>query len=167
MRVGIGYDIHRLGDNRKLFLGGVEIPCSQGLLAHPDGDVVLHAICDALLGACGSGDIGMHFPDSDPALKDISSLEILKRTYNITQKKADVNIINIDVVIVCDEPKLMMYTQEMKRNISGVLGLKPNDVNVKSKTTEGTATDVILSYAVVLVDIKSLLKNSKKEAAIS
>lgn len=152
-RVGIGYDIHRLGEGRKLFLGGVEIPFSRGLIGHSDADVVSHAICDALLGACGAGDIGVHFPDTAPELKDISGIELLRRTYEIVRKIAPANIINIDVVAVCDEPKLVKYSRQMKKAISGVLHISSELINIKAKTSEGTAPDAISSYAVALVEV--------------
>lgn len=154
IRVGIGYDIHRLEEGRKLFLGGVEIPFPKGLIGHSDADAVSHAICDALLGACGAGDIGVHFPDTAPELKGISSIELLRRTYEIINKKALTDIINIDVVAVCDEPKLIEYTREMKKIISGVLHIPSEAINIKAKTTEGTAPDVISSYAVAFVEVK-------------
>lgn len=157
LRIGIGYDIHNLGDGRRLFLGGVEIPFSKGLIGHSDGDVLLHAVCDALLGACGMGDIGMYFPDTEPELKDISSLEILKRTYEIIKNQKSCKIINIDTIVVCDKPKLSGYSQDMKKKISEALNIGLEAVNIKAKTTEETAVDVISSYATVLVEIKQPL----------
>ena len=144
-RIGIGYDIHRLAARRKLFLGGIEIPSSKGLIGHSDADVLLHAICDALLGACKLGDIGIHFPDTKSQFKNISSTKLLRRTYDI---------INIDTVIICDKPKLAKYTEEMKKVISEALRIPPGVINIKAKTSEGTAVDVISSYAVALVQIR-------------
>ncbi|NQT90915.1 MAG: 2-C-methyl-D-erythritol 2,4-cyclodiphosphate synthase [Candidatus Omnitrophica bacterium] len=157
-RTGIGYDIHKLVNGRKLFLGGVEIPFSKGLLGHSDADVLLHAVCDALLGACGLGDIGVHFPDTDPELKDISSKELLRKTRAIIDAKGPVNVLNIDTVIVCDEPKLAEYIDGMENAIADTLGILPDVVNVKATTTEGTAPDIISSYATALIEVKGDLR---------
>ncbi|MFH1867858.1 MAG: 2-C-methyl-D-erythritol 2,4-cyclodiphosphate synthase [Candidatus Omnitrophota bacterium] len=154
LRVGTGYDIHRLVRGRKLFLGGVEIPFERGLLGHSDGDVLLHAICDALFGACGLGDIGMHFPDTVPELKGIASIELLKQTLGIINKEKRCNIVNIDTVVVCDKPKLSKYVPDIKSAISGALNISPDTINIKAKTTEETNVDAIASYAVVLVEIE-------------
>lgn len=154
-RVGIGYDIHRLVARRKLFLGGIKIPFSKGLTGHSDADVLLHAICDALLGACGQDDIGIHFPDTAPELKDISSTELLRRTYEIINKESPSNIINIDAVVICDKPRLIKYTRDMEKAISDVLHTPSEVINIKAKTSEGTAVDVISSYAVALVEVRS------------
>lgn len=155
LRVGMGYDIHRLVGGRKLFLGGVEIPFSKGLLGHSDGDVLLHAVCDALFGACGLGDIGMHFPDTAAELKSIASVELLKRTLAIINKEKMCKILNIDTIVVCDEPKLSKYAPGIKSVISGALGINADIINIKAKTTEETKADAISSYAVVLVEIKT------------
>jgi len=151
-KIGIGYDLHKLVEGRKLFLGGVRIPSSKGLLAHSDGDVLLHAICDALLGACGLGDIGNHFPDTSDEFKDIAGLELLKRTYAIIMKDKKCKILNIDTILVCDQPKIAGHAEGMKKAISDLLGIGPGNINIKAKTTEKTAVDVISAYATVLVD---------------
>jgi len=135
MRVGIGYDIHRLAKGRKLFLGGVEIDHGLGLLGHSDADVLLHAVCDALLGAAGLGDIGEHFPDDDPQLKDISSVKLLKKIHVMIKEKGYV-IENIDCIIFAEAPKIAPLKAKMKENISGVLGVDRESVNIKAKTME-------------------------------
>lgn len=135
LRVGIGYDVHKLVTGRKLILGGVEIPYEFGLLGHSDADVLLHAICDALLGACGLGDIGHHFPDSDPAYRGISSLVLLEYVHN-KLKKFSWFPNNIDATIVCQEPKLAQYKGRMKENIRKVLELPGDRINIKATTTE-------------------------------
>lgn len=135
MRVGSGYDVHRLVEGRKLILGGVEIPHSKGLLGHSDADVLLHAICDALLGAATLGDIGRHFPDSDCQYKDINSLLLLERVGQIL-KEESYAVINIDSTIVAQEPRLASYIDEMRANIAKTLGLAVKQVNVKATTTE-------------------------------
>ena len=122
MRVGIGYDIHRLVEDRKLFLGGVEIPYIKGLLGYSDGDVLLHALSDAILGGMGMGDIGVHFPNTDPQYKDISSLELLKRVAAIAASKKFV-IHNVDTVVLAEEPKIFPFKQKMVDAISGILAL--------------------------------------------
>jgi len=155
IRTGIGFDIHRLAKGRRLLLGGVEIPFSKGLLGHSDGDVLLHAICDAIFGACGMGDIGTHFPDTDPALKDISSSEILKKSCAIAQEHKRHKIINIDAIVVCDEPKLLDYKDDMRKSIAAALSISGESVNIKAKTSESTARDIISSYATVLIELNS------------
>jgi len=154
IRIGIGYDIHRLEKGKKLLLGGVEIPSPKGVIAHSDGDVLLHAVCDGLLGACGLGDIGRYFPDTDAKWKGISSIELLKKTYDITNKKSECRILNIDTVVICDEPKLAKHTDKMKKKISESLKMDPDKINIKAKTTEGTAEDRIVAYATVLVEVE-------------
>lgn len=136
MRIGNGYDVHRLVKERKLILGGVEIPYEKGLLGHSDADVLVHAIMDALLGACSGGDIGRHFPDNDESYKDISSLLLLKKTAEIVALKG-YSIGNIDSIIVAQKPKLAPYIDEMKTNISEVLNIAEDDINIKATTTEG------------------------------
>lgn len=136
MRVGIGYDVHSLTEGRKLILGGVHIPYPKGLLGHSDGDVLLHAICDALLGAAGLSDIGCHFPDNDPKYKGISSLLLLKEVRRIIKEKG-FGIVNIDSTIVAQKPKLAPFLRKMEKNIAGVLEIESDSVNVKATTTEG------------------------------
>lgn len=153
-RTGIGYDIHRLVDERKLFIGGVEIPYIKGLLGHSDADVLLHAICDALLGACGESDIGELFPDTDPRYQNISSSELLKIAADLIRKK-NYEIVNIDSVVIAQEPKLSPFKKRIKENIAGILGVKEESVNIKAKTNEGLgeigAKEAIVSYATVLL----------------
>lgn len=136
MRVGTGYDVHRLTESRKLVLGGVEIPYEKGLLGHSDADVLLHAIMDALLGAAALGDIGLHFPDTDPAYRGISSLELLKKTGELLEEQLYV-IENIDATIIAQSPKLRPYVERMRQNIAGVLQLETEQVNIKATTEEG------------------------------
>jgi 2-C-methyl-D-erythritol 2,4-cyclodiphosphate synthase len=151
MKVGIGYDIHRLVDERKLFLGGVEIPYIKGLLGHSDGDVLLHAIADALLGAMGSGDIGQHFPNTDPSYKGIASSQILKKVAKIAaDKKYAVN--NIDTVVIAQEPKIMPFKDKMTDIIAGILGIDRSNINIKATTNENVGSlgkaEAIAAYAV-------------------
>ena len=135
MRFGIGYDIHRLVVNRKLVLGGVEIPFIKGLLGHSDADVLCHAIADALLGAAALGDIGKHFPDSDPRFKDISSLVLLKQVSELI-RAAKMEIINVDSTLVMQQPKVAPYVRRMRENISHALGVRLDQVSVKATTSE-------------------------------
>ena len=135
MRVGMGYDAHRLIDGDHIVLGGVEIPFSQKFLAHSDGDVLLHAIADSLLGAAGLGDIGVHFPDNDPQYKGISSLLLLERVREKIEE-AGLRVQNVDSTIVAQQPKLMPFISQMRENIANVLGLDLSLVNVKATTTE-------------------------------
>ena len=136
MRVGMGYDVHKLVEGRKLILGGVEIPHTLGLLGHSDADVLLHAIMDALLGAAALGDIGKHFPDTDPAYKGISSMKLLEHVGKLLEEKGYV-IDNIDATIIAQKPKLRPYIEEMEQNIARVLGISKEQVNVKATTEEG------------------------------
>ena len=136
MRIGIGYDIHRLVEGRKLVLGGVTIPFEKGLLGHSDADVLIHAVCDALLGAAGFGDIGLHFPDTDSKLKDISSIIILSKTYNLLKNKG-FTIINLDSTIMAEAPKISPFKEKMIENISQTIEIHPNCVNIKATTFEG------------------------------
>lgn len=135
MRVGFGYDVHQFVTDRALFLGGVRIPHTHGLLGHSDADVLLHAICDALLGAAALGDIGRHFPDSDPAYKGISSLLLLEHTVGLVRDKG-YRICNIDSTLVLQKPKLAPYIPEMAEKIARCAGIEPERVNVKATTTE-------------------------------
>lgn len=135
MRIGQGYDVHRLAEGRKLILGGVEIPHTTGLLGHSDADVLLHAICDALLGAAALGDIGKHFPDSDPAYKGISSLLLLKHCGELL-KKQGYTVGNIDSTVIAQCPKLAPYIENMCQNIADCLEIPRACVNVKATTEE-------------------------------
>ncbi|MGD8881814.1 MAG: 2-C-methyl-D-erythritol 2,4-cyclodiphosphate synthase [Desulfobacterales bacterium] len=136
MRVGIGYDIHRLVKGRPLILGGMSIAYEKGLLGHSDADVLVHAMCDALLGAAGLGDIGLHFPDTDPQFKDISSLKLLSKTcHKLAEKRF--RIINLDSIIFAEAPKLGSYRLEMQNTLAKAMNIAPNGVNIKATTTEG------------------------------
>ena len=136
MRVGIGYDYHRLEAGRKLVLGGVEIPFSKGLAGHSDGDVLTHAVCDALLGAAGLGDIGQHFPDTDPQWKDASSLTLLAQVVERLRAKG-LRVAQVDSVVIAEAPKLAPHFARMRETLARTLGVEPALVNVKAKTTEG------------------------------
>ncbi|SHM70817.1 2-C-methyl-D-erythritol 2,4-cyclodiphosphate synthase [Caldanaerovirga acetigignens] len=136
MRVGIGYDAHRLVKGRKLVLGGVEIPYEKGLLGHSDADVVVHAINDALLGAAALGDIGVHFPDTDPEYKDIRSILLLKRVGEML-KREGFGVVNIDSVICAERPKLSPYIDKMRENIAQALNISKDKISIKATTTEG------------------------------
>lgn len=135
MRIGIGYDVHRLVEGRKLVLGGVTIPFEKGLLGHSDADVLIHAACDALLGAAGLGDIGLHFPDTDPNLKDISSMIILSKTYNLLKEKG-FTVINLDSTIMAEKPKIAPFRETIQENIARTIEIGPECVNVKATTLE-------------------------------
>ena len=136
MRVGMGYDVHKLVEERELILGGVNIPHTLGLLGHSDADVLLHAIMDALLGAAALGDIGKHFPDTDEKYKGISSLKLLEHVGKLIEQEGYV-IENIDATVIAQKPKLRPYIEEMQENIAKTLGLEKNQVNVKATTEEG------------------------------
>lgn len=136
MRIGMGYDVHKLVYNRELILGGVEIEYEKGLLGHSDADVVVHAIMDALLGAAALGDIGKHFPDTDPKYKGISSIELLKHVGKLLKENGYV-IGNIDATIICQRPKLAPYREEMVQNVAKALEIETNQVCIKATTEEG------------------------------
>ncbi len=135
MRIGFGYDSHRLVAGRKLILGGKWVPFERGLLGHSDADVLIHAVCDAILGAVGAGDIGRQFPDTDPAYRDISSLLLLEQVAVLAAGKG-YHVFNVDSTVVLEKPKLAPYLGEMAENIAGVLGVPPTQVSVKAKTNE-------------------------------
>lgn len=157
MRVGIGYDIHRLVEERKLFLGGVEIPYVKGLLGYSDGDVVIHAIADAILGCLGLGDIGQHFPDTDPQYEGICSKEILKKVTSLAKEK-NFFINNVDTVIIAEEPKIGLFREKMVGTLSLILGIEEGRINIKATTNEGVGSlgkgDAIAAYAAVTVEEK-------------
>ena len=159
MRVGIGYDVHRLTEGRKLILGGVDIPHEKGLLGHSDADVLIHAICDALLGAAALGDIGRHFPDNDASYKNIDSMILLARVYELISEKG-YEISNIDATIVCQKPKLAPFIEQMVKNISACLKLECSQVNIKATTTETLGfegrKEGISSHAVCLIKRRGL-----------
>lgn len=136
MRVGMGYDVHKLVEGRDLILGGVKIPHTLGLLGYSDADVLLHAIMDALLGAAALGDIGKHFPDTDPAYKGISSIKLLEHVGELLEENGYV-ISNIDATVVAQKPKLRPYIEEMEQNIADTLKIAKDQVNVKATTEEG------------------------------
>lgn len=136
MRIGLGYDVHKLVENRPLILGGVNIPHNKGLLGHSDADVLTHAIIDSLLGACALGDIGTHFPDNNNIYKDISSLVLLEKVENLIAQKG-YKIINIDCTIIAQKPKMLPYIPIMKKNICDSLNIEENCLNIKATTEEG------------------------------
>ena len=154
MRVGTGFDVHRLAGGRKLIIGGVVIPAEQGLLGHSDADVLLHAICDALLGAAGLGDIGMHFPDSDPKYKGISSLLLFEEVQRLLAE-AGFSVHNIDATIVAEKPRMAPHIPAMVANIAAAAGVARSAVNVKATTTEGLGYtgrgEGIAAYAVCTI----------------
>lgn len=153
-RIGIGYDIHRLVEDRRLFIGGVEIPYIKGLLGHSDGDALLHAVCDALLGALALGDIGEHFPDTDPKYHDIASAELLKIVADLVRKQG-YEIRNVDTVVIAQEPVLSPFKKRIQKEIAGVLKIKEDCVNIKAKTNEGLGEigqkQAIACYAVAML----------------
>lgn len=136
MRIGMGYDVHKLVSDRKLILGGVEIPYEKGLLGHSDADVLVHAIMDALLGAAALGDIGKHFPDTDQAYKDADSMELLGEVGALIDRE-NMLIGNIDATVIAQKPKLSPYIYQMRQNVAKVLGVDINQVNIKATTEEG------------------------------
>ncbi len=136
MRVGTGYDVHRLAQGRKCIIGGVEIPYEKGLLGHSDADVLLHAVMDALLGAAALGDIGRHFPDTDPAYQGISSLKLLEHVAKLLEENLFF-VENIDATIIAQDPKMRPYIDQMRENIAKTLGIEMGQVNVKATTEEG------------------------------
>ena len=136
MKIGIGYDVHRLVRGRKLIIGGVRIPFEKGLWGHSDADVLIHALCDALLGATGQGDIGCFFPDDDPRYKDISSIILLEKTLSIVNKKG-FGIVNVDAIILAESPKMAPFINEMQQIIGHTLNVSGNCINIKATTTEG------------------------------
>jgi 2-C-methyl-D-erythritol 2,4-cyclodiphosphate synthase len=155
MKIGLGYDLHRLVRGRPLFLGGVEIPYPKGLLGHSDGDALVHAIIDALLGAAGAGDIGRLFPDTDPAFRRIRSPELL-RTVMARLRKKRLRVVNVDVIVVAESPKLEPHFETMKRALGPILGLKEGGLGLKAKTNEGTGLvgrgGAIACWAVALLE---------------
>jgi len=136
MRIGMGHDVHRLVPGRKLILGGVDIPHEKGLLGHSDADVLVHAVCDALLGSVGLGDIGLHFPDTDPQYKNISSLKLLAQTNEMVRQKG-FTICNIDTTIFAEAPKIGPYRDTMQKNLAQAVEVAPGCINIKATTTEG------------------------------
>lgn len=135
MRVGMGYDVHKLVEGRDLILGGIHVPYEKGLLGHSDADVLLHAISDALLGAAALGDIGRHFPDTDPAFHNADSMKLLEEVVRLIEEEG-YKVGNVDATVIAQKPKLMNFIPEMRENISKVLGVTPGQVNVKATTEE-------------------------------
>jgi 2-C-methyl-D-erythritol 2,4-cyclodiphosphate synthase len=155
MRVGIGYDVHPLVRGRRLVLGGVEIPFDKGLDGYSDADVLVHAIIDALLGAAGLGDIGTHFPSSEPKYKDVSSINLLRQVRALLQTHGW-QVSNIDATIVAEQPKLSPFISQMQQRISETLGISPGQIGVKSTTSKGLGFvgkgEAIAAHAVALVE---------------
>ncbi|MCQ2440722.1 MAG: 2-C-methyl-D-erythritol 2,4-cyclodiphosphate synthase [Clostridia bacterium] len=155
MRIGHGYDVHRLTKNRELIIGGVHIPFELGLLGHSDADVLLHAVCDALLGAAALGDIGKHFPDTDENYRGIDSRVLLKRVCELL-KKSGYKVVNIDATVIAQSPKLSPFTQQMRKNISECTGVDISAVNVKATTEEKLGftgnLEGISAHSVCLID---------------
>lgn len=155
MRIGHGYDVHRLVDGRPLVLGGVKIPFELGLLGHSDADVLLHAVCDALLGAAALGDIGKHFPDSDEAFRNIDSRILLRKTAELLREKG-YKVVNVDATVIAQKPKLSPFIAEMRENIALDCGVSAECVNVKATTEEGLGftgdLNGISAHAVCLIE---------------
>ena len=155
MRVGLGYDVHKIEQGRKLVLGGVQIPCKFGLLGHSDADVLVHSVMDSLLGAAALGDIGSHFPDTDPAYKGADSVLLLKRVYHIL-KENGFSIGNVDAVVAAQAPKLAPYIEEMRKNIAAALNTDISRISIKATTTERLGFEGrgegISSYCVSLIN---------------
>ena len=155
MRVGIGYDIHRLVSGQKLVLGGVSIAHKKGLLGHSDADVLVHAICDALLGAAGLGDIGNHFPDTDPQYKGISSLKLLSKACHLMAEKG-FQIVNLDSTIFAEEPKIGPHRREMQTILAKTMNINESQINIKATTTEGLGVigkgEGISAMCIALID---------------
>ena len=159
MKIGQGYDIHRLIFGRDLILGGVKIPYEKGLSGHSDADVLIHAIIDSIFGAMNIGDIGEHFPDNDPQYKGISSLELLKYTAKLLDNNG-YKIVNIDSTVICEKPKLLPYKDDMKKNISNALSISPDLISIKAKTKEKSDSTgeglSIEAMSVCLIDVKNI-----------
>ncbi|MBG0768106.1 MAG: 2-C-methyl-D-erythritol 2,4-cyclodiphosphate synthase [Sphaerochaeta sp.] len=154
MRIGTGWDVHRLAEGRKFILGGILIPCERGEVAHSDGDVLVHAIIDAILGALAEGDIGSHFPDTDPALNDVDSLQLLTRV--IEEDLPPYSIENIDTTVIVQRPKLREHIDAIRENLARVMHLEISQVSVKAKTAEGLlgelgTAEAVIAQAVVLI----------------
>ena len=157
-RVGIGYDIHRLVADRKLLLAGVRVPFTKGLLGHSDSDVLAHAICDALLGAAALGDIGTHFPDSDPRWRGASSLDFLRHAVKLITAKG-YRVVNVDATVVAEQPKLKPYISAMRQQLAVVLNIAADAISIKAKTNEGLDAvgrgDAMAAHAVVMIAIRA------------
>jgi 2-C-methyl-D-erythritol 2,4-cyclodiphosphate synthase len=155
MRIGFGYDVHSFSEGRELLLGGVSIPHDRGLLGHSDGDVLIHALSDALLGAVGKGDIGFYFPDTDPSTTGIDSRKILEHVLGIVKERG-LRISNIDTVIVCETPKIGPFRDDIRKNLALITGIETDRISVKAKTSEGLGfigrKEAIAVYAVCLLE---------------
>jgi 2-C-methyl-D-erythritol 2,4-cyclodiphosphate synthase len=154
-RIGYGVDFHQLVEGREFWLGGVLIPHTKGALGHSDADVLIHAICDALLGALALGDIGLHFPNTDPAYKDIDSKILLQETYALVRDRR-YRVVNIDTTVCLEAPKIMKYAPLMRERVAGILGITVDDVSIKATTTEQMGFvgrgEGLLAYATVLLE---------------
>ena len=157
MKIGFGYDSHRLGENRSLTIGGVLIPYEKGLIGHSDADVLVHAVCDAFLGAMGQGDIGCHFPDTDPAYKDASSLFFLERIASMMGEK-NYRLSHLDSSIIIEKPKMRPYIRAMQQNLADTLRVDAAKINIKAKTNEGMGfigrQEGAAAFAVVVLEEK-------------
>jgi 2-C-methyl-D-erythritol 2,4-cyclodiphosphate synthase len=157
IKAGLGFDIHRLEEGRRLFLGGVEIPFPSGLVGHSDGDCLIHAVIDGLFGAAGMEDIGQMFPDSDPEFKAIRSTELLERAMRRLSEKT-VDIVNVDTVVIAEKPKLAPLVPQMKNVLCPLLGIEREDLGIKAKTAEGIGLigegQAIAAFAQVLIKVK-------------
>jgi 2-C-methyl-D-erythritol 2,4-cyclodiphosphate synthase len=154
-RIGFGVDFHQLAEGREFWLGGVRIPHDRGAVGHSDADVLIHAICDALLGALNLGDIGVHFPDTDAAFKNIDSKILLERSYALVKKKGW-RVVNIDSTVCLEAPKIMKFAPAMRERMAGVLGIATDDISIKATTTEKMGYvgrgEGLVAYATVLVE---------------
>ena len=157
MRIGMGYDVHRLTTGRKLIIGGVDIPYEKGLLGHSDADVLVHAVMDALLGAAALGDIGLHFPDTSSEFKDVSSMLLLRRVADIMRSHG-ARVGNIDATLVLQRPKVRPYIEEMRKNVAEALGCSASEINIKATTEEKLGftgrEEGVSAHAVVLLQIE-------------
>jgi 2-C-methyl-D-erythritol 2,4-cyclodiphosphate synthase len=156
-RIGFGVDFHQLVEGRPLKLGGQAIPHDKGALGHSDADVLLHALCDALLGALGLGDIGTHFPDTDPAYRNIDSMILVQKTYGLIHERGYV-VVNVDSTVCLQTPKIIQYTEQMRIGIAAILHLDPQDISIKATTTEQMGFvgrgEGLMAYATVLLQKK-------------
>jgi 2-C-methyl-D-erythritol 2,4-cyclodiphosphate synthase len=154
-RSGIGYDLHRLAAGRKLVLGGIEVPFDKGPVGHSDGDALAHAICDALLGAAGLGDIGTHFPDSDPRWKGTHSLRFLEHVRTLLAERS-LHILHLDAIVITEQPKLGPHFSAMRQALARALGIESSQINLKAKTNEGVDAvghgEAIAAYAIATLD---------------
>jgi 2-C-methyl-D-erythritol 2,4-cyclodiphosphate synthase len=154
-RIGSGIDFHQLAEGRNLWIGGVHVPHHKGASGHSDADVLLHAICDALLGALALGDIGMHFPDNDPVYRDIDSKILLQRTFMMI-RKTGYRVVNVDSTLTLESPRIKPYVSQMREVIAGILDIQPQDVSIKATTTEKMGyvgrEEGVVAYATVLVE---------------